>query len=95
MIGLNCWPGYSTVSPLELKQRHQDMQERSIDNVGEYCGSCKLGNSENGVDWLRRSRMITQFYFVIEVRGRQDIYQVTGIILPWGKKKRAAMAACW
>ena len=32
-------------------------------------GWYKLRNSENGVDRVRRSRMITRFYFALEIRG--------------------------
>ena len=32
MIGLNSWPGYHP----EREQRHPDIRERHVDNVGEW-----------------------------------------------------------
>ena len=50
-------------------------------------GLYKLKNSEDDMDRVGRSRMITRFYFAVEIRGRKGIYQVTRIILPRGEKE--------
>ena len=64
MIGLiNSWPGYHS----EAEQRHQDIQERHVDNVGE-----RLIQPEEFRKWCGSSgeaRMITRFYFVLVIRG--------------------------
>ena len=55
------------LSPLEPRLRHQDIQERRVDDIGN--GSCKPKNSEVGMIGVGKVKAVRRSCLAMETRG--------------------------
>ena len=55
------------LSPLDPKSRHQDIQDRRVENIGNGC--YKLRNSEAGALVVGEMNLIKESCFAMEIRG--------------------------